>query len=186
LIDMRGDSDAKIIPCRAYKMIMIAKDRFSGHILLVSPLETKQAAEYAVAIGPTFTASGSPLHCTSDQGSEWRELFANTIAILRPRTKIVMTRPGHPAANRTTEKTVRDLKDKLRILRNQHATIGWSVLVSVAAEQLNCTPRRDRCRLSSHKFMFGEPPVSLESMKIHLEGFNISEWRSKLQTEQEG
>jgi len=62
LIDMQGDPDVCTVKGARYSWIMVVVDRFASHILGVTPLRSKQAAECAIAIGPTLAGFGSPLH----------------------------------------------------------------------------------------------------------------------------
>ena len=108
LADLRSMPDRITFPGKSFEWFGVLSDHFTGYILGLFPLETKESPEVALFVTMLFGSFGFPLFLINDNGTEF--LGALAVAMKRlcgNKCRTICTRPRNPKANGAAESNVK-------------------------------------------------------------------------------
>lgn len=185
LADLRSMPDRITFPGKSFEWFGVLSDHFTGYILGLFPLETKESPEVALFVTMLFGSFGFPLFLINDNGTEF--LGALAVAMKRlcgNKCRTICTRPRNPKANGAAESNVkwskagliRAIQSRLPGDPSRYAWAGDLALIQRARNEGWSKWRNT----SFHRLLFGRKPVSeildkIEELNIDLTAIEASD-----------
>ena len=183
--DLRSMPDRITFPGKSFEWFGVLSDHFTGYILGLFPLETKESPEVALFVTMLFGSFGFPLFLINDNGTEF--LGALAVAMKRlcgNKCKTICTRPRNPKANGAAESNakwskaglIRAIQSRLPGDPSRYAWAGDLTLIQRARNEGWSKWRNT----SFHRLLFGRKPVSeilgkIEELNIDLTAIEASD-----------